>query len=95
MAKFHKRQVVYLAGTTNFEGAERPIVFPVLIQAVAPQRDGTFRYHVRNWDGLPKPMVWDSFNVGEGVLHEEPLTAMHAALAAQAARQAQAEAVDG
>jgi hypothetical protein len=96
VSRFHKRQVVYMAGTTRFEGAERPIVFPVLIQAVAPQRDGSFRYHVRNWEGLPRPMQWESFNVAEDVLHEDPLAAMQAAIAEQAGLLAwTGEAADG
>lgn len=88
MAKFEKLQTVYQVILGEHDGERRPMVVPVVISAVCPQRDGSFRYHLRTWDGVVSVCSLGAFNVSEASLEADPMEAMRRAVAAIGSPQA-------
>lgn len=84
MARFHKGQVVYRACIASFEGGDRPLAILAKIATVNPQRDGSTRYHLHNFDGLERAHghVWATYAASEDTLYTDPLEAMQKAVAA-------------
>jgi hypothetical protein len=78
--KYHKGQVLYLAGIAEFEGQSLPAVIPAKVATVNPQKGGQHRYNVHVWEPVVRWQVGAKYNCPEADLHACPIAAMEKAI---------------